>query len=185
MKSRGFTLFHVIVSTLFFSLVLSTAFPLIYTYMQAVRLHGASQSLSTALVSARMQAVKQSRPVVLCSSEDGISCNGKGNWERGFIVFVDEDLNGRLNGVEKPHHVHSALNTGATIRSEYPNSHQVVYLPSGRVQSTDKFNICINEVAATGRTIELMLTGRPQRSTGASRCPGELAFSDNPIIARN
>ena len=173
MVSRGFTLFHVVVVTLFFSLLLSTGFPLLYSYMQFTRLHGASQLITGALVDARINAVEQYRPVVLCSSQDGLNCDGIGHWEQGFIAFVDEDSNGRRNGSEYPHVINGPLDTGATIRSEFPDAYQVVYLPDGRVKSTDSFNICISAAPASGRTIEVNISGRPKPRVGASYCPDD------------
>ena len=184
MNARGFTLFHVVAATLFFSVVLSTGFPFLYSYMQLTRLHGASNAMTKALVDARINAVEHYRPVVLCSSQDGLNCDGIGHWEDGFIAFIDEDMNGRRNNSEYPHFVQAPLNNGATIRSEFPESHRVVYLPTGRVQSIDKFNVCINALPNSGRSIDLNITGRPQPKKGAAHCPGDSTSGSSTLVAQ-
>ncbi len=184
MKQRGITLFHLVASAALFSIVLSLGFPLLYSYMQMSRLHSASQSMTTALISARITAVKKARPVVLCSSTDGARCSGENKWEDGFLYFVDTDLNGRMNGAEKAEKFFPPLDNGATIRSDYPDSYQVVYLPSGRVKSTDNFNICITETTDSGRTININLTGRPNPKPGANQCPGMPTADQERMLAQ-
>lgn len=184
MKQRGITLFHLLASAAFFSIVLSFGFPLLYSYMQMTRLYDSSQTMTSALISARTEAVKKARPVILCSSIDGLRCSDSGEWEQGFLYFVDNDLNGRMSGDEKVVKYFPPLLNGATIRSSFADSYQVVYLPSGAVKSIDNFNICITESTGKGRTINVNLTGRPDHKPGANQCPGMLSANQNQIVAQ-
>jgi type IV fimbrial biogenesis protein FimT len=38
---------------------------------------------------ARVEAIKEGSTVTICSSNNGTSCSGSGDWERGWIVFSD------------------------------------------------------------------------------------------------
>ena len=182
-KVRGIGLFRLIVTGLIFSLVLSVGFPVLYSYLQMTRLHTASNSMTAALIGARMVAVQQNKSVILCSTVDGRHCDNQGTWEQGILFFVDQDKNGHMNGMETPLKVFPALNNGATIRSDYADAYKVVYLPSGQVQSTDRFNVCINNVPESGRMIDVNLTGRPFPKAGANQCPGDGSPQPSSMVA--
>lgn len=166
-------------------MVLSLGFPMLYTYIQVNRLYSASSQMTSALIAARTTAVEQNHQVVLCSSIDGALCSKDGVWENGFLYFVDADKNGRMSGAERAMQFFPAIDNGATIRSNFQDSHRVVYLPSGQVKATDYFNVCINNVPANGRSIELNITGRPNPQSGAERCPDDGISSSASLVAHN
>jgi len=43
---------------------------------------------------ARVEAIKQGQPVVVCVSADGAQCANSTNWQSGWIVFADLNGNG-------------------------------------------------------------------------------------------
>ena len=55
------------------------------------RLKSHISALQTSLMLARNEAINRNRRVVVCKSADQASCATTGDWQQGWIVFVDAD----------------------------------------------------------------------------------------------
>jgi len=47
-------------------------------------------SLASHLEYARQEAIRRGSPVTVCPSRDGRSCQAKGDWRQGWLIFTDE-----------------------------------------------------------------------------------------------
>ncbi len=91
-KQDGFTLGETLAALAVTAIGLSLAVP----GLQALT-RGNDQTLTVnqwvgSLHQARSEAVTRNARVSLCTSKDGLICNG-GDWSDGWIVFLDEDAN--------------------------------------------------------------------------------------------
>ena len=183
MRARGFTLVELLISASIFTVVASSGFPVLYSMLQQQRLHTASYTFTSALATARIEAVKNSRPATLCVSIDGITCEeDSGDWEQGFLVYIDENRNGRLDERERISQYVEGFKGGATIRSAAPGN-LITYKPDGSSKFQGIFNVCIDGEANHGRAINLSVTGRTDIRSGADQCPhafsGTIAAQDS------
>lgn len=87
--SQGFTLVEMIVALVLIALLLVMAVPRITLQVSNGRLITQTQQIHGALLTARAEAIRQSRPVMVCGSEDLLHCS-KDNWSQGWIIFVDD-----------------------------------------------------------------------------------------------
>lgn len=86
--SRGFTLIELLITMVVLAIVVAIAIPSFVSVMKNNRSIVLAEEFTGALQFARAEAVKRSRMVSICASDDGSSCSG--NWSDGFIVVIDD-----------------------------------------------------------------------------------------------
>lgn len=87
--SRGFTLFELMVTVAVMGIILSFGIPGFMSFIQNNRATTDTNDLITALNLARSEATRRAAPITVCSSTDGASCSGDGDWSGGWIVRND------------------------------------------------------------------------------------------------
>ena len=101
---RGFTLWELLITLLVAGVVFTLGVPNFMEFQRNNAIIAAANSLVTAILAARSEAMKRQVPVTLCASPDPIAANpvcspnGAGS-NGGFIVWVDENGNVDANGV--------------------------------------------------------------------------------------
>ena len=101
---RGFTLWELLITLLVAGVVFGLGVPNFMEFQRNNAIIAAANSLVTAILAARSEAMKRQVPVTLCASPDPIAANpvcspnGAGS-NGGFIVWVDENGNVDANGV--------------------------------------------------------------------------------------
>lgn len=94
---QGFTLIELMITLSITSILLGYSLPSfnqlkLNKYMEAER-----NRLTVSLNLARNHAIAYQTYVVVCPSLTGQSCDNKSNWFGGWIVFVDENKNRKLD----------------------------------------------------------------------------------------
>ncbi len=87
--AKGFTFIELMVTLAVLGIVLTVALPNFSTQARNSKSITLSNDFATALNYARTEAIKRGRAVSLCPSLDQTSCATAGDWNRGWIVFVD------------------------------------------------------------------------------------------------
>lgn len=88
-KIKGFTLVELMITVAVAAIALGIAIP---SFNQAIRNNSSSAlgaELAGALNFARSEAVKHAKRVSICASNDGATCLAANNWEKGWLVFID------------------------------------------------------------------------------------------------
>jgi len=88
-KNSGFTLIELMITLAIVAILLTVGVPSLKTFMQGNQLVAATNELVSALHVARSEAIKHNVRVSVCESSDGANCTATGNWENGWIVFID------------------------------------------------------------------------------------------------
>ncbi len=97
-KHSGFTLIELMITLIIVGILLAVGVPSLRIFMQDNQMVASTNELISALHVARSEAIKLNTSVTICESSDGTDCATTGNWENGWIVFVDADSN--LEGTE-------------------------------------------------------------------------------------
>ncbi|GAB4118970.1 MAG: hypothetical protein Tsb0027_12790 [Wenzhouxiangellaceae bacterium] len=99
-QHAGYTIVEIMIAIAILAILTALAMPSLQQFMARNELVGTSNALITGINLARTEAVTRSTAVAICPSTDGASCSG-GDWESGFLVFVDDDNNSSFNGGEE------------------------------------------------------------------------------------
>lgn len=118
---------------------------------------------------ARSEAIRRGQKVVTCPSADGMACDDSTHWEPGWIVFVDGNANGQVDGDDAILRRQSALAQGITLRGARK---QHVYGSLGAsVGYADTLRVCDARGAEFARSVIVSNTGRVRVKRRASACP--------------
>jgi len=165
-RLHGFTLVELMVALAILAILLAIAAPSYRDFVVDSRMSGEANEFLTGLTFARSEAVKRNRPVSMCKSGNGTGCANSGDWEQGWIVFVDlptGTIGSYDSGTDTILRVHAALNEQSTLVGTTDVEDYVSYVPDGRSQmagggaQAGTFDLCTAGVPAAGRQITLAL----------------------------
>lgn len=141
-KTSGFTILELLFTLVVASIILAYGVPAFQDMIRNNRIVSQTNDVLSALNLARSEAIKRGRRVVLCKSDkmdDLPTCTTAGNccstaagdWEKGWIVFVDADNDAVVDATDIVLRVHSALDGGATLQGTTPITNYISYSPDG------------------------------------------------------
>ena len=151
----GFTLVELMITLFIVGILLTVGVPSLKTLMQGNQLVAASNELVSALHIARSEAIKLNSRVSICESSNGSKCTTTGNWENGWIVFVD--ANGGLDNTGAPC---TAINTDCLLRIHvgFPGNELTV-------SGVDASSAAINAFTFSSRGMPKTLNGTAESGT--------------------
>jgi type IV fimbrial biogenesis protein FimT len=130
--ARGYTLSELMAVLAIASALLVIAIPMLRTQVLNARMSAAATDLQSTLMSAKSEAVGRNYPVRVCiRNEDADACVSNGQWEDGWLSFVDTDSDGNLDSGEEVLQIHPVLADGLTARATNTLANGVTYLPNG------------------------------------------------------
>ncbi len=174
-QNAGFTLIELMIVMVIVAIFVTVGVPNFQNMISDNRLSTQANSLVSSLQLARSEALKLRTPVSVCRSVDGATCAGAGAWETGWLVFLDSNENGDVDGQQIIQNI-SGLSSSNTIRaSAAPFTDFVNYQPTGlQSAGAGNFRICNgnNPDVDQGREISISPTGRIQTNKGGlASCP--------------
>jgi type IV fimbrial biogenesis protein FimT len=156
----GLTLLELLVVLAVASIVLTVAMPAFQHTVAGGERTAAINTLVTALLLARREAIKRGEAVVLCKTTDGERCERSENtsWAAGHLVFVnvDGDHPPWLDHGE-PVLLRGGELTGVSIAA---NRSAFILRPIPRRSTNGTFTICDRRGAAHARALVVSYTGR-------------------------
>ncbi|MEP6546517.1 MAG: GspH/FimT family pseudopilin [Gammaproteobacteria bacterium] len=88
-RASGFTMIEMVMTIAIATIVMTLAIPSFRYVTNSNRIAGEINGLLGDLQLARAEAIKEGRPVTVCTSTDGTTCAGSTAWQSGWIVFPD------------------------------------------------------------------------------------------------
>ncbi len=167
--SKAFTLLEMLTAMAIVSVVLGVGIPLVSDTVERNKTDNAKSTMMNAIVAARSEAVSRNQGVVLCTSSSGTAC-AQGNWEDGWIAYVDENGNGFKDIAEPVVSVYT-IASNTTLRSDAANPFSLVFLSDGSVTADGDFRVCgADQEIDKGYSVIVGATGRPRSSKGVADC---------------
>jgi type IV fimbrial biogenesis protein FimT len=166
-KNSGFTLLELVITVALISIVFAIAIPSMTTFTQNDRLTTNINTLIGHLAYARSEAVKRNQQVSVCVSNDTATCTA-GNWQDGWIVYIDADGSNTFTAGEEVLRAQQALDGANTLTTAIGS--QVIYDYRGFVTaaSVGSFLLCDARSGAFGKTIRISTTGRVRVEDGSA-----------------
>ena len=135
LKQSGFTLIELLVVLAIAAIITTTAIPSFQSFIQNNRMSTTVHSFVSSLNLARSEAVKRGERVTVCKSNNSSTCSNSGNWDQGWIVFVDSNDNGqRESGTEELIRAHNAVAGATTIEGQSDVENYISYAGTGFAQ---------------------------------------------------
>lgn len=158
--SRGMTLLELIVVLGIVAILLVGAAPSFRSMMASTQLTTAKNSLVLGLQRARMEAVARGREQVLCPSRDGLRCEDASDWSNGWLLYSDDNRNGRFDPVE-PLLLTQALDPDTVSIRSTSGRRRVTYRGMGESPGTNvTFVVCSRQRTEKGGQVIVSNSGR-------------------------
>ncbi|MBF8177759.1 GspH/FimT family pseudopilin [Herminiimonas contaminans] len=158
----GYSIVELLVALAIVSIVLASGVPVFQKIIQAQRLATASNALFMAVNLARSEAIHRGRRVDLVPL-DGMQ------WQRGWLVFIDENNNQRPDSHETVLHTHAVKVADLQITPRFSDSkvQYVAYSGTGRSHSNAGRQVAqsghwLLELGPYKRKVVINFLGRPR-----------------------
>ncbi len=131
---RGFTFIEVMMALVIFGVLLTTALPAYRDWIAAQQLANHAHFIADTLDLARSQAIKHGYRVNVCKSRDRRQCTDLGGWDRGWLMFVDENRSGQIDDDTIVLHREGPAGNGITMHGNRPVEDYVSYTSLGHAR---------------------------------------------------
>ena len=122
----GFTLYELMVTLTIVGIVLMVGIPSMGEFRQNSRMVSTANDLHSSFYLARSEAARAKTFITICASADSMvplpalpTCDVNDEFEDGWIVFVDDNLNGVIDASDG----NIAVDNGETILRRFPARH--------------------------------------------------------------
>jgi type IV fimbrial biogenesis protein FimT len=145
-RQLGFTMVELLTVLTIIGILLALATPSMARFAADWRVKNAGNSLIGQLRLARVEAIRQSRPVILCpvTSAGNLTCDSTTQeWKNGWLLFVDVNNNGAYDSAtDKLLKQQDSLTGLASMQKSQAGS--MAFWPTGLMRlssSTNKFSV--------------------------------------------
>lgn len=134
-RVHGVTLVELMVTLVVLAILMAIATPSFQMVRNSTRLSGQANELVTAIQLARSEAVSRRQWVTVCRSDNGTSCSTATTSWQGWMVFVDTDRDGALDGGEETLRVGEVRAPLSVLASNSLTNNLISFRPDGFARS--------------------------------------------------
>lgn len=162
---RGVTLIELAVAMVVLGVLAAAAVPSFVRLLRDARRATVLSELTASLNLARAEALSRGLPVSVCRSADATSCNS-GSWERGWVVFVnnDNDVPAAIDAGEVILKVRQETQPSYTLAPNSNYANFITYRADGTVNNLGRITYCDPRGAAAARAVLINAAGRARLS---------------------
>ncbi|TVZ40121.1 type IV fimbrial biogenesis protein FimT [Alteromonadaceae bacterium 2753L.S.0a.02] len=138
-RQRGLTIIELMVVIAIAAVLMTIAVPSFEESSTKSEIRKGVNNLLSDLAFARSVAITRSQSVSLCASDTaGAQTCGTGDWNEGWLAFIDSNEDGALNNGEEIVRIGSAIGNRVAITLD----NQVTFDSKGMNQAVSQFVIC-------------------------------------------
>jgi type IV fimbrial biogenesis protein FimT len=173
-KQRGVTPVEMLLALCIIALLVAIGIPSFQDTLAKSRQRSLARALSEGLAQTRLEALKLNTRVTMCPSIDGFHCTDANNWESGWIIFRDDDLDGKYDGDERVFHYQESVFMNVTARGNRLIGTYVSFTGDGRPQTRNgalqmgTFTVCGK--THTALNVVIAISGRTRIEQSATGC---------------
>ena len=136
-KNKGFTILELVIIVAILSVLMAFAGPSLSTMIANNRISGGVNDFVAAMQFAKTEAAARISPVTICKKKDNSSdCDGGGDWQRGWIVFVDVNSDADVDSDDQILMNHEALDSRITFGGTAQVQDAITFQSSGTTSVT-------------------------------------------------
>ncbi|MDP3295577.1 MAG: GspH/FimT family pseudopilin [Nevskia sp.] len=163
--AKGFTLLELMVVLAAVAILVTVGLPSFGAMARQNCTVTSANTMLTVLLATRSEALKRDRAVALCKTVDGAACSTAATigWDRGYLIYLDDNDNGRRDAAEPLLKVELPLSTCAAISSSagaYANS--LSYDGLGKTSKLGNFKVVAKSDSSYERRVVISPGGRPR-----------------------
>ena len=173
--ARGFTLIELSIAVALVGILFAIALPSWGHYFAENSVRERVDALADAFLLARTEAIRRGGRVAVCPrTADRCDPRATG-WERGWLVFADDNRNGVRDAGERVVALENGASEAVTIRGNRPVADYVSYTSTGQLRRIDgalqmgSFVVCRS--GFPGRKVVLANGGRVRIAPSDGVCP--------------
>ncbi|TVZ40122.1 type IV fimbrial biogenesis protein FimT [Alteromonadaceae bacterium 2753L.S.0a.02] len=171
-SQTGFTIIELMMVLFVVGILVGIASPSMQVMIERNRTEAQLNAIYSTLLTARSEAISRNQPAVICKSADRSACTTSGNWEQGWLLYIDADDDGTFDASEELITSKGALHTGFTLRAASPLNNVVSFRANGTTNSTGSMKLCPpSEDTDHSYNVVLSMTGRARVSSEVVSCP--------------
>ncbi len=175
-RAAGFTLLEALVVMALVGVLLALAAPAISGLRQRHQLQAQAEGFFDSLVLARSEALRRQQRVTVCARATAADCDALGQWQQGWLVFVDGNDNGRRDPDEALLEVHAAvpqamrLSVSSTLAAYFSYSAEGRSMAANGAFMAGTWRFC-QPLTDAGWEVVSNALGKPRvQKTSASSC---------------
>jgi type IV fimbrial biogenesis protein FimT len=170
---QGVTLVEIMVGLGIVAILLALALPNYRSFVLNNRRASQANEFVMAMAYAKREAVSRGVRVTVCARATDAACAATTIWDNGWLVFVDNNGNGSVDGTSPADQVLQVRPPldGNTLRASVRS--RVIFKSNGfaGAGNNDTFTLCDTRGAASGLRIIVSLQGWVSTLSGATACP--------------
>jgi type IV fimbrial biogenesis protein FimT len=156
-RSAGFTIIELLITVGLMAIIVSLAVPSFRSIIRSSSLSASASEFLGALNYARAEAIRRSRPIILCKSTTGNTCSLTSEWEQGWLAYVDDDNSSTLDvNTDTIVRVWPGLGGNYTLRGDTQFDLAIRYNAMGVLsEDAGTFVLCADNVTEGARSIAI------------------------------
>ena len=162
--NQGFSLLELMVALAVVAILVTVGLPGFAAMTRQNCTVTSANAMLSVLIAARSEALKRDRSVSLCKTVDGSACStvADSGWDRGYLIYLDDNGNGRHDATEPLLKVEMPLSSCASISSASGYANALSYDGLGRAVRLGNFRVVAKSDSSYERRVVIGPCGRPR-----------------------
>lgn len=163
-KIKGFTLFELMIGLSLLAILSGYAIPSYRDLRLDRAMTESINELSATLRYARNQSIIRNRQIIACPSQNQQSCATNGNWHNGWLLFIDNNRDRRLDADDQLLQIGNPMPKSLTAKSSQYRK-LIRYDQQGAATGTNlTINFCDQRGTPRAKSLIINNIGRPRVS---------------------